>query len=112
MADLDPYPKTSPADGDDWPARLTGQIVGYVGTVRDKTTGPALTASRYVVYLAAIGLISLVVAVLGLILLVRLLVTATGYVPGVDNGDPWLAYLILGGIFLLIGLFLWRKKER
>ncbi len=54
----------------------------------------------------------LVVAVLGLILVVRLLVTATGYVPGVDDGSPWLAYLILGGIFLLAGMFLWRKKER
>lgn len=112
MADLDPYPKTSPADGDDWPARLTERIVGYVGLVRDKTTGPALTASRYAVYLAAISLISLVVAILGLILAVRLLVSVTAYVPGVDDGDPWLAYVILGGIFLLAGLFLWRKKER
>lgn len=96
---------------DDWPARAAGLVERYVGTVRDKTTGPVLSASRYVVYLSTMALIGLVAGVLALILLVRLLVSVTGYVPGVDNGESWLAYLVLGGIFLLVGLFLWRKKE-
>jgi len=33
------------------------------------------------------------------------------YYHGVDNGESWLAYLVLGGIFIVVGLFLWRKKE-
>ncbi len=115
MADADQLPRPIESRGqaaDDWPARASSAVVHYVGTVRDKTTGPALTASRYVVYLVASGLISVVIAILALVLAVRVMVTATGYVPGVEPGETWLAYLILGGIFMLAGVFLWRKKER
>lgn len=96
---------------DDWPARASATIVEYVGTVRDKTTGPALSASRSVVYILAMALIAVVVAILGLVLAVRVLVSATAYVPGVELGETWLAYLILGVLFILGGLVLWRKKE-
>ena len=97
--------------GDDWPARVTATVVQYVGTVRDKTTGPALVASRMVVYSLAMALIGLVALFVLLILLVRVLVAATAYVPGVDPGQSWLAYLVLGVVFLGGGLLLWRKKE-
>lgn len=103
-------PVTDPRS-DDWPARAAGLVERYVGSVRDKTTGPVLSASRYAVYLSTMALIGLVAGALALILLVRLLVAVTDYVPGIDNGESWLAYLVLGGIFLLVGLFLWRKKE-
>lgn len=96
---------------DDWPAKASATIVQYVGTVRDKTTGPALVASRYAVYLLAIALIALVLAVLMLVLLVRLLVTATALFPFVEDGETWLAYYIIGVIFVLAGALLWRKKE-
>ncbi|MEZ5408392.1 MAG: hypothetical protein R2761_10220 [Acidimicrobiales bacterium] len=101
----------SDSGSDDWPARAAALVERSVGSVRDKTTGPVLSLSRYVVYLSAMVLIALVAGVLALILLVRLLVAVTGYVPGIDNGESWLAYLVLGGIFLLVGLFLWRRKE-
>jgi hypothetical protein len=96
---------------EDWPARASSTVVRYVGTVRDTTTGPALVASRYVVYLLAAGLIGLVLAVLMMAALVRLLVVATGELSFVDSGEPWLAYYILGGIFTLAGMLAWRKKE-
>ena len=96
---------------DDWPAKASATVVQYVGTVREKTTGPALVASRNVVYFAAMGLIALVLLVLVLVLVVRVLVTATGYAPFVEQGETWLAYLILGGLLLLGGIVLWRKKE-
>jgi hypothetical protein len=118
MADVDPLlarsngsSNGSSGETDDWPARASATIVQYVGTVRDKTTGPALAASRNMVYLLAIGLIGLVVAILGLVLVIRLLVVATSYVPGVNPDETWLAYLILGAFFLLAGVVLWRKKE-
>ncbi len=114
MADPEPRLRRIPVSdprSDDWPARAAGAIERYVGSVRDKTTGPVISLSRYVVYLSTMALIGLVAGVLALILLVRLLVALTGYVPGVDDGESWLAYLLLGGIFLLFGLFLWRKKE-
>jgi hypothetical protein len=97
---------------DDWPSRASATVVNYIGAVRDKTTGPALVASRTLVYVVPIGLISLVLAVFVLVVAVRALVVATAYVPGVELGEPWLAYFILGVIFLLAGAVLWRKKER
>ncbi len=115
MADVDPLlapsKNESPGETDDWPARAAATIVQYVGTVRDKTTGPALAASRNMVYLLAIGLISVIVAIVGLILFVRLVVVLTNYVPGVDPGETWLAYMMIGAIFVLGGMLLWRKKE-
>ncbi len=116
MADPDPRVESSTfvggvADADDWPSRASATIVHYVGTVRDKTTGPALSISRSVVYLAAAGLIGVILAILALILLVRVLVAATSALPFVDQGDPWLAYLIIGVLFLGVGVFLWRKKD-
>lgn len=114
MADAEPLPvptDVSPNGDDDWPARASATVVQYVGTVRDKTTGPALAASRSVVYALAMALIGIVVAILGLVLLVRVLVSATAYVPSVEEGETWLAYLILGTVFMLGGVLLWRKKE-
>jgi hypothetical protein len=119
MADAETYsalPESSNGDAasrrnDDWPARASATVVQYVGAVRDKTTGPALVASRNLVYALALGLIGLVLAVLVLVLAVRVLVVVTAYVPGVELGESWLAYLLLGGIFLVVGAILWRKKE-
>ncbi len=114
MADPEPRLRGIPVSDprtDDWPARAAGLVERYVGSVRDKTTGPVLNLSRYLVYISTMALIGLVAGGLALILLVRLLVAVTGYVPGVDNGESWLAYLLLGGIFLVVGLFLWRRKE-
>jgi hypothetical protein len=102
---------TSQDTADDWPSKASATVVQYVGTVRDATTGPALVASRYAVYLLPIAMIAAVLAILALVLLVRLLVTATALFPFVDDGETWMAYYIIGGLFVLIGAVLWRKKE-
>lgn len=104
-------PVATPVD-DDWPAKATATIVNYVGTVRDATTGKALVASRTAVYALAMALIGVVLAVLLLLIVIRLLVTLTGYLPFVEAGETWLAYYLLGGIFLIGGVILWRRKER
>lgn len=96
---------------DDWPSKASATIVQYVGTVRDKTTGPALVASRYAVYVIAMVLIAMVLAVLILVLVVRLLVTATALLPFVEDGETWMAYYLLGAVFVFGGAILWRKKE-
>lgn len=114
MVDVDPLvPQSDSPNGaeEDWPARASATIVEYVGTVRDKTTGPALAASRNVVYFVAIGLIALIVLIVLLVLLVRVLVSVTAYAPFVEAGETWLAYMILGGLFIIGGMLLWWKKE-
>ncbi len=116
MSDADALTNLSTAtpattDGEDWPTTLTATLVGYVDTVKGATTGKALVASRMGVYFFPIALIALVLVVLFLIMIVRLLVVVTGYLPFVDAGNPWLAYLILGTLFTGVGAVLWRKKD-
>ncbi len=107
---IDPHIPAQEAQ-DDWPAKASATIVQYVGTVREKTTGPALVASRYAVYVVAMALIAVVVAILLLVLFIRLLVAATSQLPFMEDGETWLAYYILGAIFVLGGAIMWRKKE-
>jgi hypothetical protein len=91
--------------GEDWPARLTDTIVGYVQKVRAATTGRALVASRAVVYLLAAGLIAAVTGVVALIMVFRLLVLLA-------QGHAWAVYLGIGALFTIAGLFAWAQKER
>lgn len=95
---------------DDWPARATATLTQYVEAVRDKTTGPALAASRTLVYVLGMALIGVILAVILLIMAFRVLVVVTGYLPGVGENQSWLANLIMGGVFIVAGLLLWRKR--
>ncbi len=97
---------------EDWSAKATDTIVGYVDTVRNKTTGKALVVSRLAVYFLAAGLIGIVAVIILLIGAVRLVVAATEAVPTVDEGEVWLTYWIFGLLFLGVGWFLWRKRGR
>jgi len=100
------------SENDDWPARASASIVDYVGQVRDKTTGPALVASRTAVYMAAIAMIAFVMLIVLLLGFFRLLVVGSGYLPFVEPDESWVAHYVLGGIFLLAGIFLWHKRDQ
>lgn len=97
---------------EDWSARATSTIVGYVDTVRGATTGKAMVASRLVVYGIAAALVGLVMLLLLLVFVVRLLVVLTDYIPGVDDGEVWASYWILGALFLFGGWIMWRKRGK
>jgi hypothetical protein len=89
---------------DDWPAHATDAIVKVVGTVRDKTTGPAITVARAAVY-------GLVVAVLGTLGLILVLV---GTVRALDELIPrgvWIVYAILGTVFVAAGTWCWSRRK-
>jgi hypothetical protein len=96
------------ADGD-WPAQAADTIESVVGSVRDKTTGPAITVGRGVVYGVFAGITGTAVLVLVCIGAVRAL---NVYLPDAVFGEDhiWAAYLILGAVFTAIGLFLWSKR--
>ena len=85
----------------DWAAQITDQIERVVSTVRDRTTRPALTVVRGLVYgvIAAVGAVTALVLLS--IVLIRVLTELTG--------EAWIAFLITAGIFLVIGVFLMRK---
>lgn len=88
----------------DWATQVVDELEGFVKSVSSKTTQPLRTISRAIVY----GLM-----MAGIVTAVLLLFTI-GAVRGLTNllgGRAWAADAILGGIFALAGMFLWRKRR-
>jgi hypothetical protein len=95
------------ADGEDWAASAADAIERAVASVRAKTADPLERVVRLAVY----GLLAAVVGVAIVVLLTAAAVR--GLVELIDlawQREVWLAHLLLGGIFLLAGLFAWRKR--
>jgi hypothetical protein len=102
---------TSPEPGafhigdEDWPAMAADKVVDLVDQVAAKTTGPALTAARAVVFgmlISILGTAALVLLTIGVVRVIDV------YVPG----DVWAAHTIVGGAFVLLGAWLWLKRRR
>jgi hypothetical protein len=98
------------SDQDDWPAQIADTIVNVVGTVRDKTTGPALTVARAVVYGSFAAIIGCVALVVFVIAGVRLL---DSYLPDAVFGEThtWAAHMIMGLVLTFAGLVLWMRRR-
>ena len=99
---------------DDWPAQAADTIVSVVEKVRDRTTGPAITATRAVVFGLLAAILGTVALVIFSVLLLR--VTVIGVDAILDAADldrpgraVWIAFFVDGALFLLIGLVLWKK---
>ena len=87
----------------DWAAQTADHIDRIVGSVRGKTSEPLERIARIAVYGVVAAIVGLAALVLLAILVVRALDVA---IPG----QVWSAHLVAGGIFTLVGLFLWRKR--
>jgi hypothetical protein len=94
----------------DLAAQAADTIERVVGTVRDKTTGPALTAARAVVYGMFAALVGTACVVVLVIALIRLI---DSYLPDAVFGEDhvWAAYLILGVLFVIAGAVLWLRRH-
>jgi putative Ca2+/H+ antiporter (TMEM165/GDT1 family) len=95
----------------DWPVQAADAIERVVGGVRDKTTGPAITLARGVVYGTFAAIIGIAVLTMLAVIAVRVLDV---YLPESVTGDEntWLAHLIVGIVFCLLGMFSWAKRSR
>ena len=88
----------------DWPAQIADIAVRIIEQVRNKTTRPAITVARVIVF-GLIGLsIGTVAAFLFLIGTIRLV---NGYLPG----KVWTTYLLLGAVFTLGGTYLFSLRK-
>ena len=101
--------RASDVDTADWPVQVADTIERLVGRVRDLTTGRAITAARAVVYGTFALLVGLAVAVLVTIAIVRAL---DAYLPDsvVGEDHTWVAHLIVGGLFTVVGMVLWSRR--
>ena len=88
----------------DWAAETADRIEKVVGSIRAKTADPLDRIVRVVVY----GLLAGIVGIAALTLLIAGLVRALDVaIPG----HVWSVHLIIGGIFTVVGLFLWTKRR-
>jgi hypothetical protein len=103
-------PVPAVADEKDWPAQAADAIVEQVGKVRDRTTGPAVRISGYIVFGAFATLLGSVALVLFLIGAFRLI---DAYLPDAVFGEEhtWAAHSILGALLVLGGLATSRKMK-
>lgn len=89
----------------EWPQRATEFVVGAVATVREKTSGPAISVARYFVY----GMLAFFLAIIALVLLVigvtRLFVV---YIP-LEVGY---VFAIAGAFWTLLGVIMWGFRPR
>jgi uncharacterized protein YacL len=88
----------------DWTTDAVDALDQAVSFVRDKTVVPAQKASRAVVFGLLVAFFVIVAMFMLAIALFRALVVIVG--------DVWLAYLILGGIFVIAGAFCWTLRSR
>ncbi len=97
-------------DTGDWPAQAADTIERVVQGVRDKTTGPAISAARWLVAGLFLLLAGTMVAVLGAVLLVRIL---DAYLPDSVFGEQhvWAAHGIVGLVFSAFGLWALSKRS-
>ena len=86
----------------DWTVQFADTIESVVGSVRDKTAVPLETIARALVY----GILVAVMGTTALVLVTVILVRLLSYVL-----EVWAVYGILGIVFTLLGLFLWRKRR-
>ena len=98
-------PERTAAPTGDWASQTADQIEKVVVGLRSKTADPLDHIARIVVY----GLHAGVLGIAALVLLIAGLVRAMDvWIPG----EVWVAHTILGGIFTVLGLFLWTERRK
>ena len=101
MAAPSPAPVPS-TDESDWTDQVADLIVDVVDRVHDRTTGPLLQLSRWLVYGTLALFVGAVLAILGIILTGRLLAQLPF--------DIWIAYVAIGAGLTAVGLLLWGRR--
>lgn len=104
---------------EDFPKQATDAVIKVVDAVRDKTTGPAVNAAHALKYGIVLVILVFVLAVLGLIMLMRVseavvrsLAEGLGAKSSLWLEPIWLVYLIFGLVFAMAGLWFWHKANR
>ncbi len=88
----------------DWAAQLVDQLEGFVQTVTSKTTQPVRTIARAIVY-------GVLLAGLGVAVLLLFTIGAVRGLTNLVGGRAWMAHAVIGGIFVVVGMLLWRKRR-
>src|SRR5215210_6379758 len=90
-------------EGADWTKDLLDRLDHYIDVVRSNTTDRLVKAARLLVFGLITAILGTMAGIIALIALIRVLDI-------VLPREVWLPYIVLGAIFLIVGLFAWSKK--
>lgn len=97
-----------PSLGPDWTDEVVNRIEGLAVAIRTKTADPAAKITRILVY----GFVAAILGAIALIFLVIAILRLHVYLPfSTEERKVWVTYAGLGAIFLVLGMFLWRKRK-
>lgn len=100
----------NPLTDPNWAEETTDTVVRVVDTVRSKTTKPAVTVARGLVFGILATFLGLFAGVLLLVGLTRGLQAAFGSVVDHDQ-SVYISYFVVGGLLSIVGLLLFRKRN-
>ena len=100
----------NPIRNPDWARDVTDRIETAVSSVRSRTTAPITVVVRAVVFGTLVAITALVAAVLLIITLQRVLQILLAF-PFQPDSAVWISYVLLGGIFVLVGAFLMTRRH-
>ena len=86
----------------EWTSQAADTIEKTVVAIRDRTVEPATRGANYVIY----GVFAACCVLTALLLLTIVLFRVLTYAMPV-----WAAWMLLGGIFVVGGLFLWTRRS-
>ncbi len=101
-----PSPDQGSSGSHTWPVQAADTIESIVTGVADKTVRPLTLAARGLVFGVIAGVmaqLALVFVAIGLIRLLDVYAFRT---------RVWASYAVVGGIFVLLGSFLWSRRTR
>jgi ABC-type antimicrobial peptide transport system permease subunit len=101
---------SNPLSDPNWAPQLADTIERVVGQVRDKTTKPVVMITRGLVFGLLgvfVGVFALVVVVIGLLRGVQAIIEW----PFSHPTAVWVSYLLVGGLFCLVGAFCMSKRN-
>jgi hypothetical protein len=98
-------PTTSGTGAAAWPARAADLVDTVVSLLRDKTVRPLALVGRVIVFGILVFAAALVTVVFISIALIRIL-TVYAF-----DGRVWAADLLVGAVFVLIGLVAWTQRS-
>jgi hypothetical protein len=85
--------------------RLLGFVDHALDVVHDKVLRPVILAARFVAYGLIIALAAIVLVAVLVIGFIRLLNIYA------FHGRDWLSYAVVGGLSVLTGMTLWRRRR-
>lgn len=100
----------NPLTDPNWPAELADTVVRVVGTVKEKTTKPAVRVTRGIVF-------GLLATFLGVVALTLFLIGLTRGIQALldlfltPERAVYVSYLLVGGILCLLGALCFRKRH-